>query len=142
LKIGDNNLQSAVEYMKKGLDSDEPGTQDARFYFHLGDAMQRLGMVKEVRVCVHKLLLLSDVLSFIFNRSQYFVVIVTYCIFSQYKKSISHVRMCNCCVCSHQCVISTKFTESLRRKETETSASDVKIKHQRIIIYFYCTLRF
>lgn len=29
--------------LQEGLESGEPGTDDGRFYFHLGDALQRVG---------------------------------------------------------------------------------------------------
>lgn len=29
--------------LQDGLESNEPGTDDGRFYFHLGDALQRVG---------------------------------------------------------------------------------------------------
>lgn len=29
--------------LQEGLESGDPGTDDGRFYFHLGDAMQRVG---------------------------------------------------------------------------------------------------
>lgn len=34
---------------QEGIESGAPGTDDGRFYFHLGDAMQRVGN-KEVRL--------------------------------------------------------------------------------------------
>jgi hypothetical protein len=34
---------------QEGIESGDPGTDDGRFYFHLGDAMQRVGN-KEVRL--------------------------------------------------------------------------------------------
>lgn len=36
-------------FYKEGLESGDPGTDDGRFYFHLGDALQRMGD-KDVRV--------------------------------------------------------------------------------------------
>uniref|UniRef100_A0A8C5Q659 Aspartate beta-hydroxylase n=1 Tax=Leptobrachium leishanense TaxID=445787 RepID=A0A8C5Q659_9ANUR len=39
----DNKIAESVPYLKEGLESGEPGTDDGRFYFHLGDAYQRLG---------------------------------------------------------------------------------------------------
>lgn len=36
-------------FCKEGLESGDPGTDDGRFYFHLGDALQRMGD-KDVRV--------------------------------------------------------------------------------------------
>lgn len=43
LKIKDNNLTEAVKYLKNGIQSREPGVINGRFYFHLGDALTRLG---------------------------------------------------------------------------------------------------
>lgn len=47
LKTKDNNLKDAVEYMTKGLQTRAPGVTDGRFYFHLGDALTRLGKKSE-----------------------------------------------------------------------------------------------
>ena len=33
--------------MRLGIESGEPGTQDGRFFFHLGDALARLGQVDQ-----------------------------------------------------------------------------------------------
>lgn len=30
-------------FFQEGIESGDPGTDDGRFYFHLGDAMQRVG---------------------------------------------------------------------------------------------------
>lgn len=57
LKNLDQDYENAVLYLQEGIDTDEPGTQDGRFYFNLGDALQRLGrneeafkvMMKELR---------------------------------------------------------------------------------------------
>ncbi|KAJ8934850.1 hypothetical protein NQ314_013121 [Rhamnusium bicolor] len=46
-KTSDNKLQEAVEYLRRGLDTKDKGVIDGRFYFHLGDAMTRLGQNKE-----------------------------------------------------------------------------------------------
>lgn len=43
LKTTDNNLEEAVDYMKRGLATKAQGVVDGRFYFHLGDALTRLG---------------------------------------------------------------------------------------------------
>lgn len=48
LKITDLNYEEAIPYIKEGLNSEEPGVHDGRFYFHLGDALQRLGRNDEV----------------------------------------------------------------------------------------------
>ncbi|XP_027630100.1 aspartyl/asparaginyl beta-hydroxylase isoform X4 [Tupaia chinensis] len=38
-----NRIAESIPYLKEGIESGEPGTDDGRFYFHLGDAMQRVG---------------------------------------------------------------------------------------------------
>ncbi|XP_056377999.1 aspartyl/asparaginyl beta-hydroxylase isoform X2 [Hyla sarda] len=39
----ENKIIESIPYLKEGLLSGEPGTDDGRFYFHLGDALQRAG---------------------------------------------------------------------------------------------------
>ncbi|XP_068093535.1 aspartyl/asparaginyl beta-hydroxylase isoform X2 [Hyperolius riggenbachi] len=39
----DNKIAESIPYLREGLQSGEPGTDDGRFYFHLGDALQRVG---------------------------------------------------------------------------------------------------
>ncbi|XP_077348885.1 aspartyl/asparaginyl beta-hydroxylase isoform X3 [Lithobates pipiens] len=39
----DNKIAESIPYLRDGLLSEEPGTDDGRFYFHLGDALQRVG---------------------------------------------------------------------------------------------------
>ncbi|XP_051465716.1 aspartyl/asparaginyl beta-hydroxylase isoform X7 [Apus apus] len=39
----ENKIAESIPYLKEGLESGDPGTDDGRFYFHLGDAMQRMG---------------------------------------------------------------------------------------------------
>ncbi|XP_076027550.1 aspartyl/asparaginyl beta-hydroxylase-like isoform X3 [Genypterus blacodes] len=39
----DNKIAESIPYLKEGLESGDPGTDDGRFYFHLGDALQRVG---------------------------------------------------------------------------------------------------
>uniref|UniRef100_A0A673AZI5 Aspartyl/asparaginyl beta-hydroxylase-like n=1 Tax=Sphaeramia orbicularis TaxID=375764 RepID=A0A673AZI5_9TELE len=39
----ENKIAESIPYLKEGLESGEPGTDDGRFYFHLGDALQRVG---------------------------------------------------------------------------------------------------
>lgn len=43
LKNLDNQLESAVLFLREGIDSGATGTQDGRFFFALGDALARLG---------------------------------------------------------------------------------------------------
>ncbi|XP_035474608.1 aspartyl/asparaginyl beta-hydroxylase isoform X4 [Scophthalmus maximus] len=39
----ENKIPESIPYLRDGLESGEPGTDDGRFYFHLGDALQRVG---------------------------------------------------------------------------------------------------
>ncbi|XP_059158044.1 aspartyl/asparaginyl beta-hydroxylase-like isoform X2 [Physella acuta] len=48
-KVDDNNLPLAIDMLKEGIDSKAPGTEDGRFYLHLGDSLQRLGQEAEAR---------------------------------------------------------------------------------------------
>ncbi|XP_060537362.1 aspartyl/asparaginyl beta-hydroxylase isoform X4 [Cylas formicarius] len=43
LKTIDNKLEESVKYLTEGLKTRTPGVKDGRFYFHLGDALSRLG---------------------------------------------------------------------------------------------------
>lgn len=43
LKTSENNNKDGAHFMQAGINSNEPGTMDARFLFHLGDAYNRLG---------------------------------------------------------------------------------------------------
>ncbi|XP_047493946.1 cell surface glycoprotein 1-like isoform X2 [Penaeus chinensis] len=47
MKTSHNNNTAGIEYMQKGINSGAEGTQDGRFYFHLGDALQREGKAEE-----------------------------------------------------------------------------------------------
>ena len=47
-KTSDNNIEKAVPMLMDALSSGDPSVQDGRFYFHLGDALQRLGNKSEV----------------------------------------------------------------------------------------------
>lgn len=47
LKTTDNKLEEAVNYLKKGIATNDTGVIDGRFYFHLGDALERLGKHNE-----------------------------------------------------------------------------------------------
>ena len=47
LKTTYNNVTGGAHYMQKGIASMAEGTQDERFFFHLGDALQRQGKVEE-----------------------------------------------------------------------------------------------
>ncbi|XP_056619528.1 aspartyl/asparaginyl beta-hydroxylase isoform X4 [Triplophysa dalaica] len=39
----ENKIEESIPYLREGLESGDPGTDDGRFYFHLGDALQRMG---------------------------------------------------------------------------------------------------
>lgn len=54
LKQLDQDYVNAIVYLKEGIDTFEPGTQDGRFYFNLGDALQRLGRSDEARQVYRK----------------------------------------------------------------------------------------
>ncbi|XP_018578912.1 aspartyl/asparaginyl beta-hydroxylase isoform X2 [Anoplophora glabripennis] len=47
LKTVDNKLEGAVDYLRRGLETRAEGVIDGRFYFHLGDALARLGQHEE-----------------------------------------------------------------------------------------------
>ncbi|KAK7078093.1 hypothetical protein SK128_018486, partial [Halocaridina rubra] len=47
LKTTDSNNAHGAHYMRRGIDSGAEGTQDGRFYFHLGDALQRQGLTEQ-----------------------------------------------------------------------------------------------
>lgn len=43
LKVHDGHLKPAIDYLQRGIATREEGVIDGRFYFHLGDALARLG---------------------------------------------------------------------------------------------------
>ncbi|XP_066158756.1 aspartyl/asparaginyl beta-hydroxylase isoform X2 [Euwallacea fornicatus] len=43
LKTVDNDLKASIDYLSRGLKKGAPGVVNGRFYFHLGDALARLG---------------------------------------------------------------------------------------------------
>ncbi|XP_025829421.1 aspartyl/asparaginyl beta-hydroxylase [Agrilus planipennis] len=49
LKTVDNNLNKSVEYLRKGISTKAEGVIDGRFYFHLGDALTKLGRIHEAQ---------------------------------------------------------------------------------------------
>uniref|UniRef100_A0A182R0Y8 Aspartyl/asparaginy/proline hydroxylase domain-containing protein n=1 Tax=Anopheles farauti TaxID=69004 RepID=A0A182R0Y8_9DIPT len=70
IKTLDQNMELAAQYLQEGIETGHPGTQDGRFYFQLGDALQRLGRNDEAlsvyRKGVQKKLFLS-----VYQRSLY-----------------------------------------------------------------------
>lgn len=49
LKTSYDALSEGAALMQAGVNSGAGGTRDPRFYFHLGDALYRLGRDKEAR---------------------------------------------------------------------------------------------
>jgi len=49
LATHDKELEKAVAFLRDGVDSGQDGTQDGRFYLHLGDSLLRLGREEEAR---------------------------------------------------------------------------------------------
>ena len=47
LKTTHNLVKESIPLLMDGIATNDTGTNDARFYFHLGDALQRLGNNKE-----------------------------------------------------------------------------------------------
>ena len=47
-KVVLNDLERAIPLLYTGLRSNDPGTSEGKFYFHLGDALQRLGETEKV----------------------------------------------------------------------------------------------
>lgn len=43
LKTSSNDLVNAVKHLSNGLETEEKDVIDGRFFFHLGDALTRLG---------------------------------------------------------------------------------------------------
>ena len=48
LKTADNKPEAAIPLMREGIATNEPGVIDSRFFFHLGDSLQRIGRKDEV----------------------------------------------------------------------------------------------
>ena len=55
LKISDLNYAEAIPLMQEGIDTEEPGTQDGRFFYHLGDAYLRTNETGKVRLVIIKM---------------------------------------------------------------------------------------
>lgn len=47
LKNHDKDMEQAAQFLQEGINTGHAGTQDGRFFFHLGDALQRLGRQRE-----------------------------------------------------------------------------------------------
>lgn len=52
LKLYDLDLKQAVKYLKRGIETRDRGVIDGRFFYHLGDALLRLGR-KDEAMAVH-----------------------------------------------------------------------------------------
>ena len=48
-KVIDNNPLEGIPLLQSGIDSNEPGTNEGKFFFHLGDGYQRLNETEKVR---------------------------------------------------------------------------------------------
>ena len=48
MKTADNDMEKAIPLLREGIDSREKGTDDGRFFFHLGDALNRVNSTDEV----------------------------------------------------------------------------------------------
>lgn len=51
----EGKLETAVGFLQRGIGSGENGTRESRFYFHLGDALQRLGREQEAEKVSRKI---------------------------------------------------------------------------------------
>lgn len=60
IKNLEQDYENAVIYLREGIETNEPGTQDGRFYFNLGDALQRLGRNEEASEVNLKLFFCRD----------------------------------------------------------------------------------
>ncbi|XP_076349788.1 aspartyl/asparaginyl beta-hydroxylase-like [Tachypleus tridentatus] len=47
LKTEDNNYEDGIKFLREGIGTREPGVIDGRFFFHLGDALSRVGKKDE-----------------------------------------------------------------------------------------------
>ncbi|XP_049309753.1 serine-aspartate repeat-containing protein F isoform X4 [Bactrocera dorsalis] len=66
----DKDYENAVIYLRAGINSKAPGTQDGRFYFNLGDSLQRLGRQAEA-IKVYKRAAALQLFPSIYQRSLY-----------------------------------------------------------------------
>lgn len=66
----DKDYENAVIYLREGIKSKAPGTQDGRFYFNLGDSLQRLGRQAEA-VEVYKRAAALKLFPSVYQRSLY-----------------------------------------------------------------------
>lgn len=48
LKTDEANYEDSIKYLSEGIATREKGVIDGRFYFHLGDALHRIGKNDEV----------------------------------------------------------------------------------------------
>jgi len=48
VKTGDRDYAGAIPLLQDGIASNDPGVIDGRFFFHLGDALFRIGQHDEV----------------------------------------------------------------------------------------------
>lgn len=58
LKNFDKNFEDAIIYLREGINSGDEGTQDGKFFFHLGDALTKLGRNDEAMEVTEYLLII------------------------------------------------------------------------------------
>lgn len=49
----EGDWEESIPLLSRGTESNEPGTQEGKFYFHLGDALHRTNKTAEVVVGQH-----------------------------------------------------------------------------------------
>lgn len=76
LKTEDKKYKEAIQYLQEGIQSRQPGTNDGRFYFHLGDALTREGHTEEAYKVYEEAVQLGLFLS-VYQRSLYNVKSLT-----------------------------------------------------------------
>lgn len=67
----EGDLPTAILYLSRGIETNETGTQDGRFYFHLGDALQRLGRNNEAMQVVYNKLFQLEIIYSVFILSDH-----------------------------------------------------------------------
>ena len=50
LKQIDKKVNESIDYLKRGIDSEDKRVMNGRFFYHLGDALQRANRNEEVKI--------------------------------------------------------------------------------------------
>ncbi len=66
----EGDLEGAVKYLRRGIDSKQEGTGEGKFYYHLGEALQRIGKKEEAEK-VFKSGVAAGIFNSIWQRSLY-----------------------------------------------------------------------